>query len=205
MTFSKEQMQMLKSKVKERLSEKRFLHTLAVKDMAKRLSFFCLPEYTEELTAAALLHDITKEFTKEEEQEAISSFNIELDSEDIKSPGIIHSFTAPFIIKRDFPDFATERILSAVRNHTVGAADMSVFDKIIFLADFIEETRAYEASAQVRSFVLENMGVNLENNVKILNTACIMEIDSTISHLITNKKRINFKNILTRNALLDKI
>ena len=198
--------EILKGKVKIRLSEKRFLHTVSVAKCALKLADFCEKESKSEAEAASLLHDITKEYALEKQLEILSSHKISVDNEDIASVGILHSFTAPVVIMSDFPDFATERILSAVRNHTIGSPDMTVFDEIIFLADFIEDTRTYDASVSIRRFVFENMKhEDTVGNVKILHKACIMAIDATLINLINNNKPINSKNILTRNALLSKI
>ena len=206
MIFSEEDLTMLRNRVSTRLSDKRYAHTLAVADCAARLSEMCFPEEKSEITAAALLHDITKEITLSEQRALLDEGGISLDSEDFESVGVLHSFTAPILVKREFSDFATESVLSAIRYHTLGAPDMSVFDEIIFLADFIEDTRTYESSVKLRKFVWESMqSGQIQNNILILHTACIRAIDFTVLNLIENKKKINSKNILTRNALLSKI
>ena len=206
MTFSNEEIENLKKEIEARLSAQRYLHTLGVARAAVRLAELCAPQLVNEAEVAALLHDVTKEYTREEQYRIIEKFKIEIDDEDKSSPAVLHSFTAPEIIKRDFQKFATKNVLSAVFSHTLGAADMSVFDEIIFLADFIDDTRSYDSSALVRKFVFENMCFDeIERNQKVLHKACIMSIDLTLEHLKDSKKYINSKNILTRNALLSKI
>lgn len=206
MTFSNKDIEELKKEIKGRLSEPRYLHTLGVSRAAIRLAEFCAPQLTQEAEVAALLHDVTKEYPREEQLRIINDFNVALDDEDKSYPAVLHSFTAPEIIKREFSKFATKNVLSAVFSHTLGAPDMSVFDEIIFLADFIDDTRSYDSSASVRKFVFENMiGGKTEHNQKVLHKACVMSIDFTVDHLKKNEKNINSKNILTRNALLSKI
>ena len=56
----------LRERVGTYMSEKRYAHTVAVEDMAARMSKYLCPEKTNVLRAAALLHDITKELTAEE-------------------------------------------------------------------------------------------------------------------------------------------
>jgi len=206
MIFSEKKLKALREEVKKRLSEKRYLHTLAVAEAAKKLSDMCIPEKIAEAEVAALLHDVTKELSLTEQRELLESAKIALDSEDYESLGVLHSFTAPIVVKRDFPDFATEEVLFAVLYHTIGSPTMSVFDEIIFLADFIEDTRTYDSSVKLREFVWQNMQLGeIESNILILHDACVRAIDCTILNLIENKKKINSKNILTRNALLSKI
>lgn len=206
MTFSDKDINLLKNQVESRLSPKRFLHTLGVARSAIKLAEYCLPDFIRETEAAALLHDITKEYTIEEQYKLINEFDIPIDKSDYESPQILHSFTAPAVIKRDFPMFATNRILSAVYNHTIGSPDMTVFDEIIFLADYIEETRTYDSCISVRNYVFHNMADrDYKSNIKVLHNACIKAIDFTISSLSENKRHVNLKNILTRNALMSKI
>lgn len=205
-SFSRSDIDALKESVKARLSEKRFNHTLAVADAAVRLGELCAPKCKDKLEVAALLHDVTKELTTDEQLRIIKSADIRVDDEDLSSPAILHAFTAPEVIKSDFSAFADAAVLSAVYNHTIGSPEMSVFDEIIFLADFIEDTRTYDASVEVRNFVWENMAnADSDARIKILHKAVILAIDSTLKLLKENKKTINSKNILTRNALLSKI
>ncbi len=206
MMFSKEAMCKLRNTVKNELSESRYKHTIGVVAAALMLSEFCLPELSSELEVAALLHDISKEYTMEKQLKIINDNAILLNSEDLESSAVLHSYTAKYVVENFYKDFATPNVLSSVYNHTLGAPNMSVFDEIIFLADFIEENRKYESSIEVRKYVFENMKRgNLENNIRILHLACIKSIDFTISHLVKNKIKVNTKNILTRNALLSKI
>ena len=205
MSFTQKKNKLLSSAVKERLSPKRYTHTAAVADAAKRLSSYCLPDSENEIEAAALLHDIAKEYSTEELISLLEGSGKSISPEDLLSPAVLHSFAAPIVIRRDFPDFATENILSSAYNHTVGAPDMSVFDEIIFLADYIEDTRTYEHCKRVREYVYSMLGGDRGENIKALHKACVMAIDYTLIHLIENKKPINSKNILTRNALLSKI
>ena len=206
MIFKETDLTALREQVRLRLSEKRYLHTLAVENCAVLLCEMCMPDKKDEAAVAALLHDITKELSPSEQRNLLNEGKIFLDSEDSESEGVLHSFTAPIMVKRDFPDFATQNVLSATRYHTLGAPEMSVFDEIIFLADFIEDTRTYESSVKLRKFVWENMRPHEhKENILVLHSACIRAIDSTVLNLIENKKAINSKNILTRNALLSKI
>ena len=206
MTFSEMAIDALSAEIKSRLSPKRFEHTLGVVRAACDLSRYCLPDKLYELKLAAYLHDVTKELPLKEHYEILSRSGVLLAREDMNTEAVLHSYSGACIVKRDFPNLATDDVVSAVYNHTLGSPDMTVFDEIIFLADYIEDTRIYESSMAVRKFVLEGMRDGCTSaNVKILHEACIKAIDNTILHLIQSKKAINSKNILTRNALLGKI
>ena len=206
MTFSSENAKWLSDEIQSRLSKKRFNHTEGVVKMATYLGRMCIPDKVEELICAAYLHDVTKELPVDIHYNLISLYDLQVSEEDLKTEAVLHSFSAFSLVKRDFSHFATPDILSAVFNHTLGAPDMSVFDEVIFLADFIEEGRSYEGSVNVRDFTLSKMkDGEILHNVKVLHEACVMAIDNTVFHLIEEKRAINTKNILTRNALLGKI
>ena len=206
MKFSEEQFLNLQKRVKDTLSEKRFLHTLGVIKAAEQIAGYCCPDSINEIRVAALLHDITKELSFEEQLKLLELGQISLDDEDKESPAILHSYTAPVVIERDYPEFANKTVLSAVRNHTLGSPDMTVADEIIFVSDFVEESRTYEASLRLREFLNSNLKPGkISENEKVLHSAVVFAIDSTVRNLLSNKKAVNTKNILTRNALLSKI
>lgn len=206
MKFSDNDLELLRKKVEERLSSGRYFHTIGVVEAAVKLAELCLPESIRDLEIAALLHDISKEYPLKEQYSLIEDFGIDVGEEDYGSPAVLHSFTAPAVIKRDFPAYSTCEILRAVYNHTVGSPDMTVFDEIIFLADYIEEGRKYDSCISVRNYVFDNMKAGeTASNVIILHKACIRAIDYTLENLKSQNKPINNKNILTRNALLSKI
>lgn len=205
MSFSEAMLDSLRDSVRERLSEKRFSHTLGVENMAARLADFCLPEEKSSLRAAALLHDIAKELDTDEMLSAIEADGFSLTREDMQSKAVLHSFAAPYIIQREFPDFAVENILSSTRNHTVGAPGMSVFDQIIFISDFIEDGRSYDSSIQVRDMLLPSLKYGeTEENQKALSLAVVESLRLTERHLRSTGRFINPRMILTKKYFLGK-
>ncbi|MBR5140281.1 MAG: hypothetical protein IKV16_04420, partial [Clostridia bacterium] len=98
-----------------------------------------------------------------------------------------------------------DEIESAISSHTLGNENMSVFDKIIFLADFIEETRTHSDCIVTAEFVYNSMRIGrVEENISVLNTACIMEIDSTIISLKKRNIPVNRMTLLARGSLISK-
>ena len=204
--ISEQMLDYLRKTVSYYMSYKRYRHTLEVEKTALILAKYCLPEKKFEISAAALLHDITKEFSLADHNRILEKYNYLLSEEDQKNPQILHSFSAPFAVKELFPEFYSDDIASAIEKHTVGDFVMTVFDEIIFLADFIEPTRSYESSVDTRDFVFRNMALgDKEHNTKILHKACIMEIDFTVSHLNRSGKTIHTKSQLAKNGLISKI
>ena len=197
---------LLRQSVKQRLSEKRYVHSLGVEKCAVAIGKLCNIDSPDELSAAALLHDITKELDRAYQFSLIDKGEISLSSIERESEAVLHSYTAPVVIRSDFPRFATQNVLSAVEKHTLGNENMSIFDEIIFLSDYIEEGRSYPSSRELYDFVFSNMkNGELQSNVLVLHKASLSAIDYTITHLIKKGAKIAEKTFLTRNALISKI
>ena len=76
-----------------------------------------------------------------------------------------------------------------------------IFDKIIFIADYIEATRTHESCITTRKFFYEGIK-NGMHPIDALNKTIIMSIDSTLSFLIKKEVVIDSETIKARNFLL---
>ena len=207
MKFNKEQIDALRLKVKERLSEKRFLHTLGVEKMAALIGKKTMPDLVDELRVAALLHDISKEYSEAEHFLIISKHNISIGDEEMGEPALWHSITAPAVILDDFSEFAANNVLSSAYNHTVGSPDMSVFDEIILLSDYIEEGRSYSVCTSLREEFLAELdkAESVEAAVTALHMAVYKSLDNNIKEFISRGKKFHVRTKLTRDAIFSKI
>ena len=197
----------LEDSVRKRLSEKRFLHTVGVAKMTEKLGKIFLPKRINELIAAGYLHDIVKEYPECELLELIKEYGYTLTASDMLSPAVLHAYAAPAVIKRDFSEYASEDILSSVFNHTVGDIGMSLFDEIIFISDFIEEGRLYDASIKVREELFSSLSSAkaYEEKLSLLHKATLSSIESTIAILEKRKLHVNEKTKYARNYFLNLI
>lgn len=207
MMFSDDMISELESKVEQAISRYRYIHTLGVKHAALKIAERCYLGDVSEIAAAALLHDISKEYSTAEQYNMIKQSELQLSDTDLMSEVVLHAFTAPFIIKRDFAEFATENILSSVFNHTTGDPNMSLFDEIIFVADYIEDGRKHESCVEVRNKLYESMNAarDREECIMYLHNATISALDNTIINLVRNKQVINERTVATRNAFLARV
>jgi len=207
MSFSEIELSELRSEVSRRLSPARMSHTLGVEAAAERIGRRILPDSLSELRAAALLHDISKEYNVEEQLSMMKELSFLPTASDLACEQIHHAYTAPFIIKRDFHRFATEDIISAVQKHTTGEPFMTLFDEIILLSDCIEEGRKHESAAMVRTSLyssLDEAVCDIEA-LDALHLATVAAINSTLSLLIEKNRFIHEKTVATRNWLLSLI
>ena len=135
--FDEKKIDDLRDKLAGEMSEFRFRHTLGGEKEAVRLGELYAPDKIPLLRAAALLHDITKENTFEKQLQLCYELGIMLKDSEKSSPKTLHAITGAAVIERDFPEFADPELVSAVRWHTTGKENMSIRDKIIYLADYI--------------------------------------------------------------------
>ncbi len=203
--YSSEELDALTDAVRSRLSPERYLHTLGVENAALRIADCCLPEFKYEISAAALLHDIAKELTDDELLKIISS-DTSLTDEDRSTPKLYHAFAAPYVIKRDFPPFATDAILSAVFYHTTGREDMTLFEEIIFVADYVEEGRKYPECKAARERLFSSLDPHSrEKSIGALHECAYEELKNTQAHLSKKGAHMNSRSLRAMDWIERKI
>ena len=175
--------------VKGQLSSKRFAHTLGVVDMAKRLASH-YGASVQQAEVAALLHDAMKESSLQEMQSLVKEAQIPVDSEMLKNGALLHGPAGAAYAKLIL-HIHDESICEAIRVHTLGSTHMSVLDKIIFLADYIEPNRDFPGVEELRALAFKD-----------LNAAVIRAYDGTIRHLLDQGLSIHVDTIRGRNSVL---
>lgn len=132
--------------VEDKLSEKRFNHSKSV--VKRSLEYAEIYNVDKDIVKlCAIAHDIAKELTEEESLNYIQKYNIEFDEIVKINKNLWHSKIGAEICKNEFG--FTEDMVNAVRYHTTGRENMSMLEKIIYLADATEETRGYNAQEYV--------------------------------------------------------
>ena len=178
--------------LKENLNEERYIHTLGTAECAKELAKkFNLNE--EKAYLAGLLHDCAKCFSNEKLLDIIHK-NLQVEECELLNYKTLHAPVSAYIAENQFKIYDKE-ILSAIRWHTLGKLDMTVFEKIIFLADKIEpNTRDKEYSNKIRATLEEKNG---------LNKALLICYKETIKSLIKRDLKICILTIEIYNKLQD--
>lgn len=97
---------------------------------------------------AAILHDITKKLSLEEQLLLCEKYGIICDGSLLSNPQLLHAVTGAALSRDLFgmPEDVTE----AIRWHTTGKPDMTTLEKIIYLADYIEPNRSFPGLENVR-------------------------------------------------------
>jgi predicted HD superfamily hydrolase involved in NAD metabolism len=204
MIFSNETLQKLEFSVSQRMSAKRFSHTLGVVKAALFIAEH-FPEIDKsELRAAALLHDIAKEIDASLGMSVLKAIDPPVSEADLLCHPTHHALIAPEIIKRDFPEFATESVLSAVKNHTTASPDMSDFDMIIFISDYVEDGRGYKDCITLREKLFSALSASRDSEEARMHLcdAVIECLENTIRFVLARGIYLHEKTVIARNALL---
>ncbi len=202
--WSEADLSALRATVASQMSEKRFTHTAAVEDMVARLASLYCPEKTNILRAAALLHDITKECDVATQLELCRRASIPLAPDAAFCYKTLHAKTAAALIPDNYPAFAHETVLSAVRWHTTARAGMSLCDKLLFLADYIDDSRIFPDCVRLRSFFWNAHPERMDSSARAdhLRETLILSFDMTIRQLVSEGAIISTDTTDARNELV---
>ncbi len=194
----------LRRRVRSVMSEKRFSHTLGVEREIERLSRIYIPDKVMMMRAAALLHDITKQYTREQHLAIMNTHGIDTDCYSWQSEKIYHSLTASLVIPTEYPEYADAELIHAVSVHTTGCADMSIPDKLLYLADYIEDTRTFEDCLTLRRYFWDGIDTAQDKTVH-LDRTMLLSFDMTIRELLGYGSIISDKTTQARNSLILKL
>ena len=197
----------LRQSLRKRMSARRYEHTLGVEEMAEMISDLYCPEKTPMLRAAALLHDVTKELSQEEQMAIFERYGIEADACFIDSPPLMHAETAALIIPTEFAQLASEELINAVRYHTTGRAGMSLSEKIIYLSDYIENTRTYDDCVWLRESFWRADISNMSDAERLvhLDKVLVESFDMTVADLVRRGKKVCHNTESAREYLIQQI
>lgn len=202
--ISEKMLDELRGFVMQQISPKRFRHTAAVEEMVARLCALYCPEHTLQLRAAALLHDLTKELTLDAQLELCERYDLPVSEADKLAPKTFHARTAAAKIERETPQFNDPLIVSAVRWHTTGREGMTLTEKLLYLADYIDESRTYPACVLLRRYFFgaDPKEMDEEGRLRLLRETMLLSYELTIKDLLQEGNPIAEDTIRARNELL---
>ena len=160
--------------LKTLLTPERYAHSIGVMETAAELAEIYGADI-EKARIAGLLHDCAKNL--EDIYSRCRDLEVELDEVEMKSPPLVHAKLGAEIAKIEF-GITDPEILEAIRWHTIGKANMTLLEKIVFVADLTEPGRTYPDASLLR----ELSRINLDE-------ALYKCVNATVE---INKKRGNF-------------
>lgn len=143
-------------KLEKELDEERFEHTLGVAVTARMLARIHGAD-ADDAYAAGLLHDCAKNMSHKDKIRLLEKEGIEITEIEAENPGLLHA-KAGAVVARDEYGIENTDILNAISSHTTGRPDMSLLEKIIFVADYIEPGRIERPGLKLhRMEAMENL------------------------------------------------
>lgn len=180
----------IENDVKSVLSEYRFTHSLGVAKKAIELAkIYGVQE--EIAKKVGIAHDIAKEMTDEEMIEYAKANNIRIDEIETVKPSLLHGKIGADIAAKKFG--FTQDMINAIKWHTTGRKNMSMLEKIIYVADKTEENR------KGTRFNLEKSRELATQNI---DETLIFLMNEFITNNVKNEWLIHPETINARNDLL---
>lgn len=177
--------------VKQQQPGKRWTHTLGVVDTAIKLAkqYGADPEKAD---LAALFHDYAKAWSVDRLVAVIREHGLPNDLLDYGKQ-LLHAPVGAHVVGEQF-QIKDEVILDAIRYHTTGRERMTVLDKVICLADYMEPGRDFPGVERIRKLAEHS-----------LEEALIAAFDSTIQYLISKGSKVYPLTFIARNQLIDEL
>lgn len=168
--------------LQKNLTPERYYHSLCVYELAVKLAkFYKVDVYT--VSISALLHDCAKWMNTKQSKNYITKNNIKIKNYDfvIKYlPQILHSYIGADIAQKKF-NIKSKNIINAIKHHTVGRVNMTIYEKIIFIADSLSADRKHKLPVAKKD-IFDNLDnvfkIVLQNKIKyVINQFKILHPD----------------------------
>ena len=151
----------LEERIRDQMDEKRYFHCLNVGKKAQELAIIHHLDDHKALIAGTF-HDVTKRWSEEHQRDMLIEYWPEGLTEPVPT---WHSYTGFLHLKYDLL-FTDEEILNAVKWHTVGHPEMTLFEMLIFIADKISAERNYPGVEELRKLANEDLTLTFKEMLK---------------------------------------
>ena len=169
------------------LNHRRIPHVLGTEQEAVRLAERWGAD-VDKARRAALLHDCTKKLSLEEQLAVAERFRVPLDDMERREIKLLHAKTGAGIAEAVFG--TDEETTSAIRWHTTGRGNMTLLEKVIYLADYIEPNRDFPGVEELRRTCYEDLDAGL-----------LLGLEMTIGEMESRNAPIHPKTLEARDAL----
>ncbi len=178
------------------LKKKRFNHSIGVAYTSANLAMKYGYDMNKALRAG-LLHDCAKYMSDEESISYCKKNSIEISDAEYNTPALLHAKAGSYMARSKYNEQDTE-ILEAIRWHTTGKPDMTLYEKIVFVADYIEPNRDHDKELEfIRKLAYSDLDRCIakiyENTINFINGSnkkmdpTTLEAYSFYENMITNR------------------
>lgn len=175
--------------IKNRLTEQRFIHSLNVAESAKELAIKFGADPNKAYTAG-ILHDSCKNLEPSVQLQYLLENKVELSEYELAAPKLFHAICGAVFAEKEI-GCTDKEILDAIRYHTTGRSNMSILEKVVFIADFIGKERDYDGVEIMR-----------EKASRSLDEAIVEGLSFTIIDLIKKERLVHPDTLGAYNAAL---
>lgn len=176
-------------KLKDQLNEKRYLHSVNVMNVSAELAGVYKADENK-ARLAGILHDCAKGLKGDEAIDYAKKIGYCPDEIELAQSGLLHGIIGEYLARVEY-GVEDKEILDAIRWHTTGRAGMSVLEKIIYVADYIEPLRSFDGIEEMRKAAYED-----------LDLCVVLCADSTIKYVLRKGYLLHQKTVETRNYSL---
>ena len=217
MKLSEEMLDHVRERLPQFADGRRLDHIYAVEEECISLGalFSAYPVlFTQEdvlkLRLAALLHDLTKQKSLEEQLELCDRLEIRLTTYERVTKKVLHAKTGAALSRRLLAEWfggtkGLEAVFSAVLYHTTGKAAMTLIEKLLYLADYIEPTRTFSDCRLLRERFYQDIDeVRMCQDALLahLDAVLLFALDLTVKDLLDAEKLIHEDTLSARNFIL---
>lgn len=183
----------IQTSLKKELDKERYIHTLGVAYTAASMAM-CHKEDGEKAFLAGLLHDSAKCISDSDKLQICKDNNIEISPFEVENPFLLHSKLGAFLAETKY-NILDKEILSAITYHTTGKPNMTLFEKIIYIADYIEPNRK----------ALPNMDEIRYESFHNIDKALVLILENTIGYLRHQNRLIDDITLETYNYYSERL
>lgn len=161
----------IRKAMKKTLDPHRYEHTLGVEFTSASLAM----RYDADIKnaqLAGLLHDCAKCLTDEKRLAICEKYNISINDVERRNPFLLHAKVGSFLAMEEYKVYDQD-VINAILNHTTGRPGMSLLEKIVFIADYIEPGRKHAPNLkQIREMAFID-----------IDKALLMVLEDTLEYL----------------------
>ena len=139
---------------------------------------------------AGILHDCTKYLTGEEHIAICETYGVPLDDLERTAPKLLHSKTGACIARHVFGE--PDEVYEAIFWHTTAKADMTILEKILYVADYMEPNRDFDGVDRLRELAYKN-----------LDAALLLGVETTIQEMVDRQLPVHTNTLQAQAWLLE--
>lgn len=187
----------IRRKLMTELDTERYEHTLGVMYTAASMAMR-YDEAVEKALLAGLLHDCAKCISGENKIKLCNKYHLSVSEVEKKNPSLLHAKLGAFLAAKKY-HIKDKDVINAIASHTTGCPNMTLLDKIIYIADYIEPGRKELPNmAEVRKLAFTDINECL---YRILEDSLVYLNSKNISvDPMTEKTYLYYKNKLNKEV-----